>query len=448
MESSNGAARDSNSLDEWFARGAVSVVVGAPDLGHNEAATTSSNHAEASATNSGGGMNGDQGKSTRRVSLGVGRFDSDANVHLVADNALPAAPEAEEPSRQVSWSNAKTQEMEGQPAQDEEAASSDGSHSWTCDDFNDHGARQTSTGLTRRAGRSLSLQSESMEDYKLQRSHRRRSAWKFEAHELPESTYTWLITENIASRPFVVGLVAMGLSVTSLALVLINQLGNRSDMSPYGLPAGVNVEVRIAQYIGVLIGVLMEEEVPMGLDLIGQYAEQRMLGRNPYHPSKLALSCLARMAVGYLFLACLFFAVLQSSDVLDIFFDVLALEFVERMDDVIFQLSKRGLFGKKLRIAAYEKHVFEAPGDAKTEGCARWMKRLTGTVYFLNTALMIAGLTILTSNQNQGIYRCNSISIAFFDDVWEGAYVKLPDGTMQQRLLVCELDEDFHCIMC
>jgi hypothetical protein len=38
----------------------------------------------------------------------------------------------------------------------------------------------------------------------------------------------------------------------------------------------------------------------------------------------------------------LFVAVVQSSSVLNMFFDVLALAFVENIDDVIFGLAKRG----------------------------------------------------------------------------------------------------------
>jgi hypothetical protein len=43
-----------------------------------------------------------------------------------------------------------------------------------------------------------------------------------------------------------------------------------------------------------------------------------------------------------MFLLTLFVAVAQASSVLEMFFDVLALEFVENIDDVIFELSKRG----------------------------------------------------------------------------------------------------------
>jgi hypothetical protein len=43
-----------------------------------------------------------------------------------------------------------------------------------------------------------------------------------------------------------------------------------------------------------------------------------------------------------MFILTLFVAVVQATSVLGMFFDVLALEFVENIDDVIFGLSKRG----------------------------------------------------------------------------------------------------------
>jgi hypothetical protein len=57
---------------------------------------------------------------------------------------------------------------------------------------------------------------------------------------------------------------------------------------------------------------------------------------------RIVFSSLLRLAVGYLFLVCLFLVVVQESSVLGIFFDVLALEFVENIDDVLFALFKRG----------------------------------------------------------------------------------------------------------
>lgn len=94
-------------------------------------------------------------------------------------------------------------------------------------------------------------------------------------------------------------------------------------------------------FTGVMIGVLMEEEVPLGLEIIGKCVEQNMMGRRPFKMRKVIFSSILRMVVGYLFLTCLFLTVIQENDVLNIFFDVLALEFVEKLDDILHSLLKR-----------------------------------------------------------------------------------------------------------
>jgi hypothetical protein len=58
--------------------------------------------------------------------------------------------------------------------------------------------------------------------------------------------------------------------------------------------------------------------------------------------TRIILPSLLRLSIGCLFLVTLFVAVVQSSSVLKMFFDVLALAFLENIDDVVFGLAKRG----------------------------------------------------------------------------------------------------------
>ena len=75
--------------------------------------------------------------------------------------------------------------------------------------------------------------------------------------------------------------------------------------------------------------------------------------------------------------------------------DVLALEFVENIDDVMYALSRRGFFGKTLKRASYQTHAYDPlPGDVSTHTFAKWMKRFVRLVYFFNGALMLFGLTV------------------------------------------------------
>ena len=174
----------------------------------------------------------------------------------------------------------------------------------------------------------------------------------YDEYELPESSYSLLMTEKILSIPFFTGIFSAFLSMFALILALKNELDNGEPGNFLGLPAGVPEEVRLAQYFGIFIGVLMEDEIPTGLELIGKGVEQRMVSaskstRHLYAEEgidmkRIVLPALLRLLIGYTFLFALFLVVVQESTVLDIFFDVLALEFVESIDDVIFAISKRG----------------------------------------------------------------------------------------------------------
>ena len=63
---------------------------------------------------------------------------------------------------------------------------------------------------------------------------------------------------------------------------------------------------------------------------------------------RVIISSIFRLIVGYLFLSSLFLNIVQNSDVIEVFYDILALEFVENIDDTTFALAKRGFFGKSM----------------------------------------------------------------------------------------------------
>jgi hypothetical protein len=67
----------------------------------------------------------------------------------------------------------------------------------------------------------------------------------------------------------------------------------------------------------------MEEEIPIGLESLGKGLKQDNSLGGGYDMRKIVLSSILRLTIGYLFLLCLFLTVIQESDVLDIFFDVL-----------------------------------------------------------------------------------------------------------------------------
>lgn len=74
-----------------------------------------------------------------------------------------------------------------------------------------------------------------------------------EALTLPASTHSFLFTEPFHSIPFQFGLGIAAMSYACLILALINNVKNGS------IPANVDLSVRIAQYLSILIALLMEE---------------------------------------------------------------------------------------------------------------------------------------------------------------------------------------------
>ena len=67
----------------------------------------------------------------------------------------------------------------------------------------------------------------------------------------------------------------------------------------------------------------MEEEIPLGLEIIGKGIKQDESRCNGVKLGNIFFSCILRLTVGYFFLLTLFLTVIQESDALAIFFDVL-----------------------------------------------------------------------------------------------------------------------------
>lgn len=158
--------------------------------------------------------------------------------------------------------------------------------------------------------------------------------------ELPESTFTMIITENIFSAGFCMAIFAQLLSLVCLFLAFKSQKGVGEVGNPLGLGPDVSREVDVTRYIAIVVAVLNESEIPTALEIIGKGIQQS--GNNMIRMKRIVLSSCMRLLLGYVFLMTVFVSVVQSTDVLQMFMNLLALQFVEDIDDVMFALAKRG----------------------------------------------------------------------------------------------------------
>ena len=85
----------------------------------------------------------------------------------------------------------------------------------------------------------------------------------------------------------------------------------------------------------------VSDEIPQGLQLIANGAGHTLLLNGQKKVQKrVIISSIFRLIVGYLFLSSLFINIAQNIDVIAIFYDVLALEFVENIDDTAYALGE------------------------------------------------------------------------------------------------------------
>ena len=150
-----------------------------------------------------------------------------------------------------------------------------------------------------------------------------------------------------------------------------------------------------------------------GLELIASgFGHKFSLSDGSKVYKRVIFSSMLRLVIGYMFLLSLFVNVVQATDVLSVFYDVLALQFVESMDDVAYALGSRGFFGESIRKATSVQHSLQTLGDRgmSSKHCIFRMARFA---YYLNAVLMIVGLTAISVEQSKGTYGCTTLSVNF-----------------------------------
>ena len=112
------------------------------------------------------------------------------------------------------------------------------------------------------------------------------------------------------------------------------------------VPVNVTLDVKVAQYLALFIGLIMEEEIPESSYLIRMISETTLHRKAPDVKFSSFVACaILRVIMGYLFILNMFVVVLQAEEVVEIFFDVLALQFLQQVDDMAFRLAKLDVFG-------------------------------------------------------------------------------------------------------
>ena len=150
---------------------------------------------------------------------------------------------------------------------------------------------------------------------------------------LQESTHTLLYTEPINSAPFIISILIATLSIICLFLALFNNGVTRSDMREV-IPANVDKSVKVAQYICIIVALLMEEEIPIGLFQLERISRQYFISTFPeLSYRQFVFSNVLRIVMGYLFLINVLLILWKANEVMEVFFDFIALQFIQQLGE-------------------------------------------------------------------------------------------------------------------
>ncbi len=237
---------------------------------------------------------------------------------------------------------------------------------------------------------------------------------------LTQSAYSFLFTEPVHSLPFAFAVGILLISYTCLILALVDNLyvGYTAE-NPLSVAVGVTAVVKTAQYLALLVGSIMEEEIPESLYML------RMISRTTLTKAdsnflyrRFVICAMLRIVMGYLFIVNMFVVVVQATRVIDIFFNVLALQFLQQVDDIAFRLAKMDVFGKRAKKASTRK-CFRSEFEKLPFARRKKMTVFVKAMYIINFCLLMLGLTMITIKQLDGTYQCTSITVTLPDDVWE-----------------------------
>ena len=110
--------------------------------------------------------------------------------------------------------------------------------------------------------------------------------------------------------------------------------GVTSKAIKYVIPANVTTACKVAQYISIIIALMMEEEIPTGMYQLKRIPRQYFISTFPELSYKqFVFSNVLRIGMGYLFLINVLLILWKASDVMQIFFDFIALQFIQHLGE-------------------------------------------------------------------------------------------------------------------
>lgn len=251
---------------------------------------------------------------------------------------------------------------------------------------------------------------------------------------LTKDVYSLLYTADLCGYAFNYALTIFLLQFFLLMLLFFNLVDTSSDpettngvQNRMKLPAGVEYAVTLAQFLGLLLAVML---MANDSDTIVEGYEKDIQYDSPNATrTRWFFSGFLQTFMGIMFVALSFILTMQSTDVLEIFLNLAGLAFLHEFGKWGFQLGLTGLVGRRAQKEC--EHVFYLKQliPEATQNRIVYTKR---AMLCLFTIGVLIPFGIFAVAQSKGTYLCQNIYIQFGDSYfpqyvyYSGVFEKAP----------------------
>jgi len=236
--------------------------------------------------------------------------------------------------------------------------------------------------------------------------------------------YSLLFVTNIWTKTFWICFFVFLVQIWIMVLLIIDLLKKKdffAQKNELRAPViGNDTTVILAQYTAIFIALFSQDDIMNTIALItttfdreymvrqmNLYAEssdytstRRMIGQSYYW--KWILCNASRCVEGILATVVSFLFIVQSDNVLDMFMNFAAVEFVSHLDNMVFDIALQGFFGEGMASAADMVTHISLP---ITRPDLAWVQRV---IFGIMLTVLIVGLGLTQTSQSQGVFLYDS----------------------------------------
>jgi hypothetical protein len=227
--------------------------------------------------------------------------------------------------------------------------------------------------------------------------------------QLPPDTFSFLVCSKILSQPFVLGIIVFLFQITIYSFLALDLINPFSE-NPLGIPANVETNVRVAQFLAVIVAVLTQADLRTSLEQVNEGYSKDRTGKEFGEAScgKWWFATACRFLHGALGLIVTFVLIVIVDNVFDLLLNFTAMEFVSQFDDVAFFLAGTGYFGSKNAEKSEEIKETSYPQAADEKKRRKTLHVLLLDVVFSG---MLAGWGVIVNQQRSNKYLCKQFFV-------------------------------------